>query len=161
MARDILKSDTCCTSIPELEIEVGSGALSGRFTTIEGLLIATRDQLREQSAFFFGDSADGGSETHAKLQQTFAAFDEIIALKRRATLVLDDPAGNSYIQSITDDVDDPRLSKDFYARSFEQNEELGINDMKLENYGGLDSVVEEAEEAEEDIETDKNAASNS
>lgn len=45
LARDLLKSDTCSMSIPELDLEVGPGALSGRFTTVEGLLIATKNQL--------------------------------------------------------------------------------------------------------------------
>ena len=29
---------------------------------------------------------------------------------------------------------DPRLSKEDYERSYEQNEMLGLNDMKTENY---------------------------
>ena len=57
LARDVLKTDTCALEIPELEIEVGFGALSGRFTTIEGLLQATREQIENQARFFMGDSA--------------------------------------------------------------------------------------------------------
>ncbi|KAI6227494.1 ZPR1 zinc finger domain protein [Aphelenchoides fujianensis] len=144
LARDVLKSDTCYMSIPELEIEVGPGALSGRFTTVEGLLIATKEQLKEQSAFFFGDSAE--SDTRPKLDAIFAALDEVVALKRAATLVLDDPAGNSYIQSISDEGEDVRLTKDFYTRNFEQNDELGINDMRTENYQELEPLDEAAEE---------------
>lgn len=113
-------------SIPELEIEIGAGALSGRFTTVEGLLTATKNQLKEQASFFFGDSASSSDNTKDKFNEIYDAFDEIVALKRPATLILDDPAGNSYIQSLTDDATDPRLSKDFYTRTFEQNDELGI-----------------------------------
>jgi zinc finger protein len=80
--------------IPELEIEIGAGALSGRFTTVEGLLMATKDQLKEQSAFFFGDSALSDAGTKEKFTQIYDAIDEIVALKREATLILDDPAGN-------------------------------------------------------------------
>lgn len=47
MARDVLKSDTCSLSIPEFDLEVGPGALSSRFTTVEGLLNATKDQILE------------------------------------------------------------------------------------------------------------------
>lgn len=51
------------------------------------------------------------------------------------TMVLDDPSGNSYVQSLTDDgVPDPNLRIIRYHRSFDQNEELGINDMKVEGY---------------------------
>ena len=38
MARDVLKSETCMVVIPELEMETGSMAVSGKFTTVEGLL---------------------------------------------------------------------------------------------------------------------------
>lgn len=56
-SRDVLKSDTCHVMIRELDVEVGPSTLGGRFTTIEGLLVAMRDQLAENSAMF-GDSAD-------------------------------------------------------------------------------------------------------
>uniref|UniRef100_A0A183G454 Zpr1 domain-containing protein n=1 Tax=Heligmosomoides polygyrus TaxID=6339 RepID=A0A183G454_HELPZ len=94
-------------------------------------------------------------------------------LKKNITLVLDDPAGNSYIQSLTAPMEDPRLQKEFYERSFEQNDELGLNDMKMsslfsinatrivavvassshypviltvENYGELETLDEKTEE---------------
>lgn len=55
--RDVLKSDTCHLAIRELEVEVGPTALGGRFTTVEGLLTAMRNQLGEQCGMF-GDSND-------------------------------------------------------------------------------------------------------
>lgn len=95
MARDVLKSDTCYLYIPEFDIEMGAGALSGRFTTVEGILHAIVDQLKSQCAFFMGDSAT--SEERKKLDDILTKIQEVIALKRTSTLVLDDPAGNSYI----------------------------------------------------------------
>ncbi|CAI4224783.1 unnamed protein product [Auanema sp. JU1783] len=153
LARDVLKSDTCSLSIPELDLEVGPGALCGRFTTVEGLLSATRDQLSSQSAFFMGDSAE--NEERKKIDIFLQQFDEVLQLKRRITVVLDDPAGNSYIQSLTAPLEDPRLKKEFYERSYEQKEELGLNDMKVENYGELDTLAEEQEEGEETEETEE------
>ena len=41
------------------------------------------------------------------------------------------------------------MQKEFYERNWEQNEELGLNDMKVENYGELDAVTEEKEEDEQ------------
>ena len=55
--RDVLKSENCHLQLRELDVEVGPTALGGRFTTVEGLLTAMRDQLAEKSAMF-GDSAD-------------------------------------------------------------------------------------------------------
>lgn len=62
-------------------------------------------------------------------------FDEIVDGERAITIVLDDPAGNSYVQSMRDDdLPDEGLRISRYERSFEQNEDLGLNDMKTENY---------------------------
>jgi len=141
LARDVLKSDTCALNLPEFDIEMGPGALCGRFTTVEGLLNAVKDQLRDQCAFFLGDSAT--SVERVKLTTILDGIDEVLALKRKCTLVLDDPAGNSYVMSLTAPLDDNRLQKEFYKRSFEQNEELGLNDMKVENYQAMEAIAEE------------------
>lgn len=53
----IVQSDTCGLIIPELECETGAAGLSGRFTTVEGILNAIRDQIIENSAIFH-DSED-------------------------------------------------------------------------------------------------------
>lgn len=57
MSRDVLKSDNCRIYIPELDCEVGASALAGRFTTVEGLLEAIKDQLSVSGAMF-RDSED-------------------------------------------------------------------------------------------------------
>ncbi|KAL6741398.1 hypothetical protein Aduo_014657 [Ancylostoma duodenale] len=91
-----------------------------------------------------GDSAS--NKERSQIQIFLEQFDDILSLKKVITLVLDDPAGNSYIQSLTAPLEDPRLTKEFYERTFEQNDELGLNDMKVENYEELEPVAEEAEE---------------
>jgi len=50
------------------------------------------------------------------------------------TLVLDDPLANSYIQSLYAPDPDPAITVDVYERTWEQNEELGLNDMRVEGY---------------------------
>jgi len=73
-------------------------------------------------------------------------FDDTIALKRELTIILDDPAGNSYVQSLAAPLEDPRIQKEFYERNYEQNDMLGLIDMKVENYGEMDAITEETEE---------------
>ena len=130
-SRDILKSDTCHMEIPELEVEVGPTTLGGRFSTVEGIIAAIKDQLAN-STTFLGDSSD--KETVNRLDRFISDLEKILQGNKAATLILNDPAGNSYIQSLSDDGPDDRLKITKYDRSFEQNEELGINDMKVENY---------------------------
>ncbi|XP_033375596.1 zinc finger protein ZPR1 isoform X2 [Parus major] len=75
MTRDILKSETCSVEIPELEFELGMGALGGKFTTLEGLLKDIRD-LVEKNPFTLGDSSTPSrtgklQEFIGKLQESF------------------------------------------------------------------------------------------
>ncbi|KAJ1528389.1 hypothetical protein ONE63_006804 [Megalurothrips usitatus] len=130
-SRDVLKSDTCSLTVLELNVEVGPSALGGRFTTVEGILAAMKDQLLG-SDVMFSDSAD--PENVKKLQEFHKKFDSILQGHEPVTLVLDDPAGNSYVQSFTAPEPDPALIITHYERSFDQNEELGLNDMVVENY---------------------------
>lgn len=62
-------------------------------------------------------------------------FQQVLDGKKQITLILDDPAGNSYVQSFNDDgTPDEQLKVTKYDRTYEQNEDLGLNDMKTENY---------------------------
>ncbi|NWX20561.1 ZPR1 protein, partial [Aegotheles bennettii] len=95
MTRDVLKSETCSVEIPELEFELGMGALGGKFTTLEGLLKDIRE-LVERNPFTLGDSSVPGRA--GKLQEFVGKLQEVIEGKARAHFVMDDPAGNSYLQ---------------------------------------------------------------
>lgn len=50
------------------------------------------------------------------------------------TIILDDPLANSYIQNLYAPDKDPNMEETVYERTFDQNEELGLNDMNTENY---------------------------
>lgn len=130
-SRDLLKSETCHMQIPELQLEIGPAALGGRFTTVEGILVAIKEQLSSSTAFS-GDSSD--PETVKRMEIFVSHLNEVLEGERKITLVLDDPAGNSYIQSLSDEGLDSGLKITKYERSFDQNEELGLNDMKVEDY---------------------------
>ena len=60
---------------------------------------------------------------------------QIISGDLNVTIILDDPSGNSYLQNIYAPDPDPFLTIEDYERSHEQNEDLGLNDMKTEGYG--------------------------
>ncbi|XP_044731204.1 zinc finger protein ZPR1 [Chrysoperla carnea] len=131
-SRDVLKSDTCSLQIPELELEVGPNAIGGRFTTVEGIVTAIKEQLGV-SGHMFGDSED--PKAGDNMEKFLNRLDDVLKSKTSVTLVLDDPAGNSYIQSLSDaNEPDDQLKITRYERTFEQNDELGLNDMKTENY---------------------------
>ncbi len=55
-------------------------------------------------------------------------------VERPFTLILDDPLANSYVQNLYAPDPDPNMTVESYDRTWEQNEELGLNDIKVENY---------------------------
>lgn len=55
-------------------------------------------------------------------------------VERPFTLILDDPLANSYMQNLYAPDPDPNMTIETYDRTWEQNEELGLNDIKVEGY---------------------------
>jgi zinc finger protein len=81
--------------VPELKLEVGSNALGGRFSTVEGLLAAMKDQLLGHHSTW-GDSMS--SESKDRYDMFLDSMDKAMSAQIPVTLILDDPAGNSYVQ---------------------------------------------------------------
>lgn len=130
LSRDILKSETAGLKIPEIELDLAHGTLGGRFTTLEGILQQIHDELTAKA--FVGDS------TTAQDRQSFEKFlgnlKELTNVERPFTIILEDPLANSYMQNLYAPDPDPNMTIEMYERTWGQNEELGINDMKVENY---------------------------
>ena len=133
--RDILASETASFAIPDLDFELSSSkSIGGRFTTVEGIFTTLKTQLRSViMPFSSGDSHD--PTTDKNRMATFVDdISTILAGEKFVTIVLDDPAGNCYLQNICAPDPDPQLTVEHYDRTHEQNELLGLNDMKVENY---------------------------
>ena len=64
------------------------------------------------------------------------------------TLILDDPLANSYLQNLYAPDPDPNMTIEEYERTWEQNEDLGLNDMKVEGYEGDPNLEQNKEEQE-------------
>lgn len=133
LTRDVLKSDMCSVEIPELDFSSGITSTSGKFTTVEGLLEDIITQLKMTNPFIVGDS-----HQEDKVSQITEFCEKLEKIKSGENLdvhiVLDDPTGNSYLQNVYAPDADPNMEIKNYDRTFQQNEELGLNDMKTENY---------------------------
>lgn len=116
---------------PTLDFEIGRGAIEGKFTTIEGLFDDIKKTV-EKNPFTTGDSAFGKAKEN--IINFTNKIDSIVAGKLPCKLVLDDPTGNSYLQNPNAPDEDPQVEVTKYERTFEQNEDLGLNDMVVEGY---------------------------
>ena len=134
--RDILKSESCLLKIPACGIEVVPGTMGGRFTTVEGLLTQIRDDLKAQ-IFDIGDGAGAGGDSIEAAKKKawdefFAKMDLAISGEMEYTVILEDPLSNSYVQSLCAPDPDPQLMTETYERTVEEEEELGLTDMRTE-----------------------------
>ncbi|KAG9019094.1 nucleolar zinc-finger protein [Tulasnella sp. 427] len=141
LARDILKSENCGLEIPEIQLVLQPGTLGGRFTTLEGLLTQVYDELSEK-AFARGDAAEA-KEERTTFEEFLGKLKQVMKAEIPFTVILDDPLANSYLQNIYAPDPDPNMTVELYDRTWDQNEELGLNDMKVEGY------EEDAEEEKE------------
>ncbi|KAK5112625.1 hypothetical protein LTR62_003940 [Meristemomyces frigidus] len=141
LSRDILKSESAALSCPELQLQVEPGTMGGRFTTVEGILTNIRKDLRAQ-AFGLEDgdvatlpeSDSMRSETKQSWAEFFNNLSAAIEGEKPFTLVLEDPLAGSYVQSFTAPEPDPAIETVEYVRSKEEEEDLGLADMKTEGY---------------------------
>jgi zinc finger protein len=143
LARDILKSESCSMECPELSLSVNPGTLGGRFTTVEGLLTQVRDDLHSQ-IFDVDAGADESARKHDGLsvdektrwEEFFENLNAAIEGKKEFTIILTDPLASSYVQSLADDPSQPddQMTVEWYERTDEEEEDLGLKDMKTEGY---------------------------
>jgi zinc finger protein len=121
---------------PELNLSVEPGTLGGRFTTIEGILTQMRDDLHKSifdtEAGQGGDSMDLG--TKEKWDAFFAQLGSAIKGEIKFTVILEDPLASSYVQSFAAPDPDGRMTVEDYQRTDEEEEDLGLKDIKTEGY---------------------------
>jgi zinc finger protein len=168
LQRDILKSESCVLSAPELQLEVQPGTLGGRFTTVEGLLTQIRDDLKS-TALLDGDEVgvntrEGDSGEAVKVshwKKFFTKLDDAILGLQPFRMILEDPMAASYVQKIFPEGSDPKDAVDDqieiedYERTAEEDDDLGLADMNVEEYKQKEGKEDEKKAKEEDTKEDK------
>lgn len=130
LSRDVLKSETAGFAIPEIDLHLSPGTLGGRFTTLEGLLQQVYDELSER-VLMRGDS----SSQAATFEGFLGKLKSVISCETLPyTVILDDPLANSYIQNPYAPDPDEQIVEQRYTRTYDQNEDLGLNDINVDNY---------------------------
>ena len=159
--RNVVKGDSASVLIPCVDLEIPAGTQRGCLNTVEGLIRTAADNLaadqdyRRQNApevaqkvqavidklrsltAPLSDSAD--SADSAKSAESASPFPFVV--------VVDDPTGNSFIESPLAPAADPQLDVAHYRRSKEQNEALCLND--TEHVEEKDAMAEAALEEQQ------------
>lgn len=83
-------------------------------------------------------------------EKFLAKLKAVKAVEHPFTLILDDPLANSYLQNLYAPDPDPNMTSEEYERTWEHNEELGLNDMKVEGYQGDPNLEQNKEEQKQE-----------
>jgi zinc finger protein len=152
LSRDVLKSESAGLSIPAIDLHLSPGTLGGRFTTLEGLLQQVYDELSER-VMMRGDSSQQSNNFENFLGRLKKVMNAEIC---PFTVILDDPLADSYIQNPYAPEKDEQIEEEEYERTYDQNEDLGLNDIKVDDYS--EESKQWREEAEKKAAMDVDAA---
>lgn len=146
MHRDVLKSDSCAVNIPCVELEMQNGSLGGTYTTVEGMMDKIIKNLTEGNPFAVGDSSTNNHSEREEVRTTKSKFRTFLAnlasLGRGDMfpfdIVMRDPLGNSFfsprIGLETAPVDDAQLTFLDFKRSWDEDEQFGLNDINTRDF---------------------------
>ena len=128
LRRDILKSESCLLQIDDLGVEAIPGTMGGRFTTVEGLLTQIRDDLGK--VYGTGDSDSTPESQESLWRDLHDRLSKAIEGEISFTLLLEDPLAGSYCQTFGEPGDDKQVRQEEYKRTDDEEEELGLKDMR-------------------------------
>eukprot|EP00520_Triparma_pacifica_P004001 CAMPEP_0118636988 /NCGR_PEP_ID=MMETSP0785-20121206/2918_1 /TAXON_ID=91992 /ORGANISM="Bolidomonas pacifica, Strain CCMP 1866" /LENGTH=505 /DNA_ID=CAMNT_0006528155 /DNA_START=67 /DNA_END=1581 /DNA_ORIENTATION=- len=136
--RQVIKSDSCTITIPELALEIPTQTQRGVVTTVEGVLRKTAEGLEEGQ----GARAMENLDVFRKIQGIIERLkvmagdvgsdgedeeeDEEGGSVYPFTLILDDPAGNSYLENPHAPSPDPCITLTRYERTANQDMSIGL-----------------------------------
>ena len=127
-----MKSGDASIAIPELGFESGFGTLGAVYTTVEGLLNQTKENMMKSQFFQMGLGDSATDETKQKFKDFLQRLDDVIDGKVAFTIILKDPTGNSWVYSPLAPKPDPQIDIVDYERPDSENEMLGLNQMDTE-----------------------------
>lgn len=126
LSRGVVKGSTCRVVIhapgsPEPLVEIEPRPMSGMYTTVEGLLRQTVDNL----SLLQPERRQRDPAAAARIDQVLLALEDLLST-HAFRVTLDDPTGNSHVEPLLDGPD-RRLTVTRYTRSAAQAAAIGLD----------------------------------
>lgn len=122
MNREVVKTDSATTRIPELDFEIPAFSQKGALTTVEGLINRAISGL-EQDQPTRRANEDAIAE---RIDEFIFRLKELKLMDSPFTLIIDDPSGNSFVENPHAPQKDDALVITHYSRTPEQEQMLGL-----------------------------------
>lgn len=120
--RQIVKSESAIVKLPEIQFEIPAATQRGVLTTVEGILERAIEGLSAGQ----DDRREADHATFIKVNETLEKLKSFMNGEKPFKIVLDDPAGNSYLENPRAPEPDPSVYIVHYQRTADQNEQLGL-----------------------------------
>ena len=122
LSRQIVKSESASISFKELDFEIPPSTQRGILSTIEGILDRAIEGLSQEQ----DQRKELDLNLYEKVQDVISKLKEYMDGKESFTFILNDPSGNSYIENLCMPNPDPKIHIQYYIRTREQEEFLGL-----------------------------------
>lgn len=123
--RQLVKADSASLRIPFLDFEIPATTQKGQISTIEGFLTTASKNLSLHQQERLEEYPEAGK----KVAEIILALSKIVGGDESMfpfKVILDDPAGNSFIENFMAPKKDPQMVFRYYYRSPAQDEALGL-----------------------------------
>ncbi|XP_026192528.1 zinc finger protein ZPR1 [Cyclospora cayetanensis] len=95
--RQVVRSEHCTMKIPEIELEIPASRERAELNTIEGFAVSFAENLKCAALY---QTQINETQTAERLTQLVEKLRDMAAGKQPFVLELDDPSGNSYVESL-------------------------------------------------------------
>ena len=124
LSRQLIKSDSAAVILPALEFEIPPGTQKGEISTIEGVLMQAVKALQLYQPQRLAEHPEVGAKVALVIMNLMRhAQGEVLPF----TIVVDDCAGNSFIENPFAPDADPHMIETKFIRTPAQNESLGLS----------------------------------
>ncbi|KAI8924546.1 ZPR1 zinc-finger domain-containing protein [Entophlyctis helioformis] len=120
--RQLVKSEYASVRFDELDFEIPSTTQRGVLSTIEGIVERAIEGLSQEQPVRKVMQPD----LHDKIVDIIATLQQYMDGSQPFTVTVDDPSGNSYIESLCAPNPDPKITVKKYRRNREQTEAMGF-----------------------------------
>ena len=121
--RQVIKSESASIKIKELEFEIPPNTQKGEITTLEGILKTAAANLSLHQSERLALNPDVGLKVANVIMEL---TNMSIGSRFPFTIVVDDPAGNSYIENFFAPSQDPMMTLHHYFRTSDLDVSLGL-----------------------------------
>jgi zinc finger protein len=148
LERDIVRSNFCHVSVPELQLEIPATG-KGFMSTLEGVLTSFKEDLELNQPW----RKDNDPEAYPKIEEFIHKLDKYLACDPEILpfhLIMDDPSGHSFIKNFNAPLPDPQLTISKYTRTSQQLIDMGYTPENV-NTANQESTLAPIKEELEDL----------